>query len=185
MDIEEDLAMLFDNDNFSNIGLDEEEDDEEVGGSSTAAAEGHYLTLLALGVPMTSSMIEDLCTHVGNMKYDHGVLVKKVMTVSDIEVADSIAIEEIHLRVYAVEGQVQVMTSLIVQATLQAVVQLRNMQIQHLQTLVAKMSSREGTLMQCILGLDRRLTDMERRPSGPQWSCWLFALILLDYDHFV
>ncbi|GKG54730.1 hypothetical protein Tco_0560385, partial [Tanacetum coccineum] len=38
--------------------------------------------------------------------------------------------------------------------TLQASVQHRDVQIQQLQTLVAKMSSREGTLMQCILGLD-------------------------------
>ncbi|GJW44566.1 hypothetical protein Tco_0073365 [Tanacetum coccineum] len=35
-------------------------------------------------------------------------------------------------------------------------------------TLVAEMSSRESTLMQCILGMDRRLADLERRPSGPQ-----------------
>ncbi|GKE94255.1 hypothetical protein Tco_1579110 [Tanacetum coccineum] len=52
--------------------------------------------------------------------------------------------------------------------TLQAAVQDRDMQIQQLQTLVAEMSSREGTLMQCILGLDRCLADVERRPPGPQ-----------------
>ncbi|GKB64629.1 hypothetical protein Tco_0920815 [Tanacetum coccineum] len=28
--------------------------------------------------------------------------------------------------------------------------------------------SRESTLMQCILGMDRRLADLERRPPGPQ-----------------
>nr|GEW97170.1 hypothetical protein [Tanacetum cinerariifolium] len=52
--------------------------------------------------------------------------------------------------------------------TLQAVVQHRDVQIQHLQTLVAKMSSREGTLMQCILRIDRRLAHLERRPPEPQ-----------------
>ncbi|GJW80418.1 hypothetical protein Tco_0144393 [Tanacetum coccineum] len=106
----------------------------EVGGPSTAAAEGHSLTLLAPGVP-------------------------KVVTVSDAEVADSIAIGEIGPRVSVVEVQVQ---------TLQAAVQHRDMQIQQLQTLVAEMSSRDGTLMQCILGMDRRLADLERRPPGPQ-----------------
>ncbi|GKE19670.1 hypothetical protein Tco_1427247, partial [Tanacetum coccineum] len=51
---------------------------------------------------------------------------------------------------------------------LQAAVQHRGVLIQQLQTLVAKMSSREGTLMQCILGLDRRLADVDRRSLGPQ-----------------
>ncbi|GJV03381.1 hypothetical protein Tco_1336950 [Tanacetum coccineum] len=51
---------------------------------------------------------------------------------------------------------------------LQAAVQHRDVLIQQLQTLVAKMSSREGTLMQCILGLDRRLADVDRRSLGPQ-----------------
>ncbi|GKD86231.1 hypothetical protein Tco_1357385 [Tanacetum coccineum] len=53
---------------------------------------------------------------------------------------------------------------------LQAAVQHRDVLIQQLQTLVAKMSSREGTLMQCILGLDRHLADVERRSLGPQSS---------------
>ncbi|GKB76928.1 hypothetical protein Tco_0943823 [Tanacetum coccineum] len=44
------------------------------------------------------------------------------------------------------------------------------MQIQQLQNLVAEMSSHEGTLMQCILGMDRRLADLEKRPLGPQTS---------------
>nr|GEW96865.1 hypothetical protein [Tanacetum cinerariifolium] len=51
---------------------------------------------------------------------------------------------------------------------LQAAVQQRDSHIQQLQTTVLKMSSRESTLMQCIIGMDRRLTDLERRPPGPQ-----------------
>ncbi|GJX86445.1 hypothetical protein Tco_0337219 [Tanacetum coccineum] len=43
----------------------------------------------------------------------------------------------------------------------------RDMQIQQRQTLVFEMTNREGTLMQCILGLDRRLADLERRPPRP------------------
>ncbi|GKA83323.1 hypothetical protein Tco_0804918 [Tanacetum coccineum] len=88
----------------------------EVGGPSTAVAEGHSLTLLAPGVPVPPSMIEDLCTRMGNLEYGHGQLVKKVITVSDAEVADGIAIGDIGLRVSAIEGQVQVMASQMVQA---------------------------------------------------------------------
>ncbi|GJZ40872.1 hypothetical protein Tco_0587758 [Tanacetum coccineum] len=184
MDMKEDLAMLFGDDDFSDDGLDDDEDDKEVwemdeewlmapvtpplmpvmpppipyevGGSSTAAAEGHSLTLLAPGVLVPPLVIEDLCTRMGNLEYGHGLLVKKVITVSDAEVADSIAIGEIGPTVSTVEDQMQV------------AVQHREVQIQQLQTLVAELSSREGTLMQCILGLDRCLTNVERRPPGPQ-----------------
>ncbi|GJU71610.1 hypothetical protein Tco_1263015 [Tanacetum coccineum] len=121
-------------------------------------------------------VIKDLSTRMGNLEYGHGQLVKKVIQVSDAEVAYDITIGEIGPRVLAVEGQVQVMASQMVQAvgrleqvqTLQAAVQQRDMQIQQLQTMVFKMSSRESTLMQCILGMDRRLADLERRPLGPQ-----------------
>ncbi|GKB20107.1 putative reverse transcriptase domain-containing protein [Tanacetum coccineum] len=145
MDMEEDLAMLFGvRDDSSDDDFEGPEGDEEVwemeeewlmapitptsmsvmpspsiyevGGSSTAAAEGHSLTLLAPGVPVPPSVIEDLCTRMGNLEYGHGLLVKKVMTVSDAEVADIIVIGEIRPRVYAIEGQVQVMASQMVQA---------------------------------------------------------------------
>ncbi|GKD93097.1 hypothetical protein Tco_1372934, partial [Tanacetum coccineum] len=86
----------------------------EVGGSSTATAEGHSLTLLAPRVPVPL-VIEDLYTRIGNLEYGHGQLVKKVITMSDAEVADSIAIGEIGPRVSTVEGQMQVMASQMVQ----------------------------------------------------------------------
>ncbi|GKF70527.1 hypothetical protein Tco_0203584, partial [Tanacetum coccineum] len=69
----------------------------EVGGSS--------------GVLVPLSVIKDLCTRMGNLVYGHGLLVKKVITVSDAEEADGIAIKEIRLRIYVVEGQMQVMAS--------------------------------------------------------------------------
>ncbi|GKG51719.1 hypothetical protein Tco_0544357, partial [Tanacetum coccineum] len=50
----------------------------EVGGASTAAAEGHSITLLAPGVHVPPSVIEDLYTRMGNLEYGHGLLVKKV-----------------------------------------------------------------------------------------------------------
>ncbi|GJW33098.1 hypothetical protein Tco_0053130 [Tanacetum coccineum] len=176
VDMEEDLAVLFgDDDDSGDDDSEGPEDDEEVwevneewlmapvtpplmavmpppstyevGGPSTATAEGHYLTLLAPRVPVPPSVIKDLCTRMGNLKYGHRLLVKKVITVSDAEVADSIAIGEIGLRVSTVEDQMQVMASQMVQVvqTLQAAVQHRDVQIQQLQTLVAEMSSREGS----------------------------------------
>ncbi|GKC65438.1 hypothetical protein Tco_1098036 [Tanacetum coccineum] len=52
----------------------------------------------------------------GNLEYGHGQLVKKVITVSDVEVADGIVIREIGPKVSAVEGQVQVVASQMIQA---------------------------------------------------------------------
>ncbi|GJU36927.1 hypothetical protein Tco_1185281 [Tanacetum coccineum] len=229
MDVEEDLAVLFGDDDSSDDSLDDDEDDEEVwevneewlmapvtpplipvmpppstyevGGPSIADVEGHSLTLLAPGVPMPPSMIEDLCTRMGNLDYAHGQLVKKVIQVSDAEVADGIAVGEIGPRVSTVEGHVQVVASQMIQAvnrleqfgahveqgqqagtqrdeaiaglsqqvqTLLAAVHDRDLQIQQLQALVFEMSSRESTLMLCILWMDKRLADLERRPPGLQ-----------------
>ncbi|GKE51931.1 hypothetical protein Tco_1487087, partial [Tanacetum coccineum] len=90
IDVEEDIAMLFDDDDFSDEDSEGFEDDEEVwevneewlmdpvtpplmpvvpppstyevGGPSTAAAEGHSLALPAPGFSVPPSVIEDLCT---------------------------------------------------------------------------------------------------------------------------
>ncbi|GJW78421.1 hypothetical protein Tco_0140103, partial [Tanacetum coccineum] len=122
----------------------------EVGGPSTAAAEGHSLTLLAPRVPVSPSVIEDLCTRMGNVEYGHGLLVKKVITVSDVEAVrrleqvgtrmeqDQLATTQRDELIFGLSQQVQ---------TLQAAVQHMDAQIQQLQTLVAEMSSRESTLM--------------------------------------
>ncbi|GJZ28732.1 hypothetical protein Tco_0573379 [Tanacetum coccineum] len=142
--VEENLAVLFSDDDSSDDSLDDDEDDEKVwevneewlmapvtppsmpvmpppsnymvGGPSIAAVEGHSLTLLAPGVPMPPSVIEDLCTRMGNLEYAHGQLVKKVIQVSDDEVADGIAVGEIGPRVSTIEGHVQVVTSQMIQA---------------------------------------------------------------------
>ncbi|GKB76927.1 hypothetical protein Tco_0943822 [Tanacetum coccineum] len=146
MDMEEDLAVLFGDDEDSGEDNSEgpkgdeevwEMDEEwlmapvtlplmpvmpppstyEVGGSSTADAEGHSLALLTLGVLVPPSVIEDLCTCMGNLEYGHGLLVKKVIMVSDAEVADSIVIggRGIGPRVSTMEDQMQVMASQMVQ----------------------------------------------------------------------
>ncbi|GKD96939.1 hypothetical protein Tco_1380836, partial [Tanacetum coccineum] len=163
IDMEEDIAVLFGDGDFSDDDSEGFEDEEE------------SFTLLAPGFPIPPSVIEDLNTRMGNLEYGHGQLVKKVIQVSDAEVADVITIENISLRLSAIEGQVQVMASQMVQVVdrleqvqaLQAVVQQRNVQIQQLQTIVFEMNSHESTLMQCILGMDRCLADLERRPPGP------------------
>ncbi|GJZ37369.1 hypothetical protein Tco_0583560, partial [Tanacetum coccineum] len=95
--------------------------------------------------------------------------------VSDTEVAAGVSIGEIGPRVFAVEGQVQVIASQMVHAAdrweqvgAQAAVHQRDTQIQQLQTTVSEIDSRESTLMRCILGLERRLAALEKRPPGPQ-----------------
>ncbi|GJX90161.1 hypothetical protein Tco_0343487 [Tanacetum coccineum] len=138
----------------------------KVGGPSTTAAEGPSFPLPASGLPKPPSVIKDLSTRLGNLEYGHGQLVKKVIQVSDAEVAVGVTIGEIGPRVFAIEGQVQ---------DIQAAVQQRDAQIQQLQSTVSEMGSRESTLMQCILGMDRRLAELERRLPGPQSLRWVEA----------
>ncbi|GKE76345.1 hypothetical protein Tco_1542465, partial [Tanacetum coccineum] len=207
IDMKEDMAMLFGDGDFSDDDSEGFEDEEEVwemneewliapvtpppmpvvpppstyevGGPSTAATEGQSFPFPTPGLLVPPTMIKDLITHMGNLEYRHGHLVKKVIRMSDAEVAEGITIRGIGPRVSVVEGQVQgqqtttqrdeVITGLHQQVhALQAAMQQRDSQIQQLQTMVSEMSSRESTLMQCILGMDRQLADLERRPPGPQ-----------------
>ncbi|GJZ04869.1 hypothetical protein Tco_0538144 [Tanacetum coccineum] len=199
MDMEEDLAVLFGDDDFeddASDGFGEEEVWEvnedwlmapttpppvlvvpspsvyKVGGPSTAVAEGPSFPQVAPGLPVPPCMIEDLSTRLDNLEYGHGQLVQRVIQGSDAEIAAGVIIREIGLRVLAVEGQMQRDETVIgltqqVQA-LQVDVQQRDTQIQQLQTTVTEMSSRESMLMQCILGLEKRIAALERRPPGPQ-----------------
>nr|GEV75773.1 hypothetical protein [Tanacetum cinerariifolium] len=91
----------------------------EVGGPSTAAAEGSSFPLPTLGLPVPPTVIEDLSTRLGNLEYRYGVLMRKMEEVSDAEVADSIAIGEIHPRVATVEEQVQTLLTALHGAELQ------------------------------------------------------------------
>nr|GEV39320.1 reverse transcriptase domain-containing protein [Tanacetum cinerariifolium] len=106
---------------------------------STVAAKGPSFPFPTPGLPIPSLRIKDLSTRLGNLENRHGQLVKKV-----IQVMTS------HM-VYAADRWEQVGAQ-------------RDMQIQQLQTMVSEMSNRESTLMQSILGLDRRLAELERRP---------------------
>ncbi|GJW23250.1 hypothetical protein Tco_0033872 [Tanacetum coccineum] len=139
-------------------------------------------------------------TRLDNLEYGHGQLVKRVIQGSNAEIAAGVTIGEIGPRVLAVEGQMQVMASQMIQAVdrveqvgvqvelgqqtstqrdemvtgltqqvqaLRVDVQQRDTQIQQLQTTVTEMSNRESTLMRCILGLEKRIAALERRPPGP------------------
>ncbi|GJR53179.1 phospholipase-like protein [Tanacetum coccineum] len=143
MDMEEDLAVLFGDDDFeddASDGFGEEEVWEvnedwlmapttpplvlavpppsiyEVGGPSTAVAKGPSLSQVAPGLPVPPSVIEDLSTHLDNLEYGHGQLVKRVIQGNDAEIAASVTIGEIGPRVLAMEGQMQVMASQMIHA---------------------------------------------------------------------
>nr|GEX86899.1 hypothetical protein [Tanacetum cinerariifolium] len=87
----------------------------EVGGPSTATPVGHTLAIMAPGVATLPQVIDDLCIQMGNPKYRHEVLTRKMKAVSDAEVADSIHIGEIHPGMATMDGQVQGMASQVVQ----------------------------------------------------------------------
>nr|GFB56833.1 hypothetical protein [Tanacetum cinerariifolium] len=79
----------------------EKEPEQQIGHENHDAPEGYCDYFEHLRV------IEDLSTHLGNLEYRHGVLMRKMEEVSDVEVADNIAIGEIHPRVATVGDQVE------------------------------------------------------------------------------
>nr|GEV56134.1 hypothetical protein [Tanacetum cinerariifolium] len=127
IDVEEDIAVLFEDDDFS--------DDDSIGrGPSTVVDEGQFFPLPAPRLLIPPSVIKDLSTRLGDLEYGHGQLVKKVIEVGGAEVAAGISIEEIGPRVFAVKGHVQrdeVIAGLTQHVkALQAAVQLRDTQTQ-------------------------------------------------------
>nr|GEV30141.1 hypothetical protein [Tanacetum cinerariifolium] len=139
----------------------------EVGGPSTAAAKGPSFSLLAPGLLIPPSVIVDLSTSLGNLEYGHGQFVKKVIYVSDVEVASSVSIREIGPRVEQGWQTVTQIDETIAELTqqvqaLQAAVQQRDAQIQQLQTMVSKTSNRESTL---ILDVAQDVSDGYTYPN--------------------
>ncbi|GJT41385.1 hypothetical protein Tco_0941250 [Tanacetum coccineum] len=143
VDVDEDIAMQFGDDDFEDDDSEEFDEEDvwevneewlmalvtpppmsmvppssvyEVGGPSIAAVNGSSLPHPASGLLVPPSVIEDLSTRLGNLEYRHGQLMKKVIQVSDTEVAAGVTIGEIGPKVFAVEGQVQVMESQMVHA---------------------------------------------------------------------
>nr|GEZ74967.1 hypothetical protein [Tanacetum cinerariifolium] len=136
----------------------------EIGGPSTDVVERPSFPLPAPRLPVPHTVIENLSTRMGNLEYRHGVLTKKMEEVSDAEVADNIAIREIHPRVAIVKEQVQVMESQAGQVTTLHETELQN---QQLQTRVTEMESHVGVVMSHMLWMEERLTILEKRLPGP------------------
>ncbi|GKE55326.1 hypothetical protein Tco_1494511 [Tanacetum coccineum] len=90
MDMEEDLDVLFGDDDF--------EDDASDGFGEEEVWE------VAPGLPVPPSVIEDLSTRLDNLEYGHRQLVQRVIQGSDAEIAAGVTIEEIGPKVLAVEG---------------------------------------------------------------------------------
>nr|GEX09060.1 RNA-directed DNA polymerase, eukaryota [Tanacetum cinerariifolium] len=153
----------------------------KVGGPSTAAIEGPSFPLRAPGLPVPPTVIEDLGTRLGNLEYKHGVLTRKVEEVSDAEVADNIAIGEIHPRVAtvgeqegdgitdsaSVSGQNVIVGSSKQVQTLQTALHEIALQNQQLRTRVAEMESHMGIVMPYMLWMEEHLTVLEKRLPGP------------------
>nr|GEY69741.1 putative reverse transcriptase domain-containing protein [Tanacetum cinerariifolium] len=120
----------------------------EVGGPSTATPMGHPLTTTVSGVATQLHVIDDLCVRMSNLEYRHEELVKNMKKVSDVEVADCIAIGEIYPRVTTLEGQVQ---------TLQTSLHGAWFQNQQLQTRLSVMENRKANVVVDALSIKERL----------------------------
>ncbi|GJY36112.1 hypothetical protein Tco_0421490 [Tanacetum coccineum] len=162
MDMEEDLAALFGDDDFKDDASDGfgEEEVWEVNEDWLMAPTTPPLMLVVpppnvyeVGGPSTAACFGGVFSSLR----PHDFLVPP-FAVSDVEVAAAVTIGKLGPRVYAVEGQGQ---QTVAQRD-ETVAEL----IQQLQTTVTEMSSRESTLMWCILGLERRIAALERRPPG-------------------
>nr|GEZ76375.1 hypothetical protein [Tanacetum cinerariifolium] len=138
----------------------------EIGGPSTAVVEIPSSLLPEPGLPVPPTVIEDLCTRLGNLEYRHGVLTRKMEEVSDAEVADNIAIGEIHPRVATVREQEMIGSSEQVQ-TLQIALYETELQNQQLRTRVTKMESHVGVVMSHMMWMEERLTVLEKMLPGP------------------
>nr|GEV76801.1 hypothetical protein [Tanacetum cinerariifolium] len=179
VDMDEDIAMFFGDDDFKDDNSERFDDEEEVlevneewlmalvtpplmqavqppsvyevGGPSTTAAEGQSYPLPTPRLPVPPSVIEDLSTRLGNLEYGHEQLVQKV------------------IQVHVMASEMAHATDRFEEIGTWVALHQRDSLIQQLQTMVLEMSSRESTLMQCITRMDIRLTDLKRRPPGPQW----------------
>nr|GEZ21721.1 hypothetical protein [Tanacetum cinerariifolium] len=147
----------------------------EVGGPSTAPTEEPSFPLLVLGLPVPPIVIEDLSTRVGNLKYKHGVVRRKMEEVCDAVVADSIAIGEIHPRVAVVGEHVQVVEAQMAQVVNRLEeIETRVQQVENRVArwwcrvmIVAELESLMGIVMPYMLWMEERLTALEKRPPGP------------------
>nr|GEU94537.1 hypothetical protein [Tanacetum cinerariifolium] len=141
----------------------------EVEGTSTTVAEGQSFFLPTPGLHIPPSVIEDLTTRLGNLDIWYFIgenLPRGFAFEGQVQMMASYMVHAAerfqHIGTQVEHGQQtatwrdEVIARLTQQMqALQAVVQQRDSQIQQLQTKVSEMNSRESTLMQCILGMDR------------------------------
>ncbi|GJR08424.1 putative nucleotidyltransferase, ribonuclease H [Tanacetum coccineum] len=133
----------------------------EVGGPSTATPVGHPLAIMAPGVATQPQVIDDLCTQMDNLEYRHGALTRRMEAVSDIEVANSTAIGEIHPRVTTVEEQVQTLQTALHGAELQ------NQQIMPPKAM-SEARMREVIREQVAASMAEFVANMNRRAGGDE-----------------
>ncbi|GJU86893.1 hypothetical protein Tco_1294439 [Tanacetum coccineum] len=177
MDMEKDLAALFGDNDFEDDASDGFDDKEvwevnedwlmapttpppmltvpspsvyEVGGPSTAAAEGPSFPHSAPRLLVSDAEVAAGCYPLGSLARGSMRLKGPCTGPTEATQRDEMIVE--------LTQQVQ---------TLQIDVQQRDTQIEQLQTTVTKMGSGESTMMWCILGLERRIATLERRPPGP------------------
>nr|GEX30168.1 hypothetical protein [Tanacetum cinerariifolium] len=141
----------------------------EIGGPSTAVVERPSSPLPSPRLHVPPTVIENLSTRLGNLEYRHRVLMRKMEDVSDVEVADRIAIGEIHPRVATVgeQGQDVIARSSQQVQTLQTALHEIELQNQQLRTRVTEMESHVGILMSYMPWMEDRLTVLEKRLPGP------------------
>nr|GEY80002.1 hypothetical protein [Tanacetum cinerariifolium] len=141
----------------------------KVRGPSTVAIEGPSFPFPTPGLPVPPTVIKDLGTRLGNVKYRHGVLTRKIE--ETVQVVSRL--EEIETRVQQVEsrldtdpsGQMTVPGQNV--QTLQTALHETELQNQQLRTRVAEMESHMGIVMPYMLWMEERLTVLEKRLPGP------------------
>nr|GEU36190.1 reverse transcriptase domain-containing protein [Tanacetum cinerariifolium] len=132
IEMDEDIAMLFGDGDFKDDdskGFDEEEVWES-------------FPLLAPGLHVPSSVIEDLSTRLGNLEYEHEQLIKKVIQMAQAEDGLEHVCAQVEQGLQTATQRDKVIAELTQQVhALQADVQQRDSQIQQLQTMVFEMSN--------------------------------------------
>ncbi|GKA73832.1 hypothetical protein Tco_0780134 [Tanacetum coccineum] len=169
MEIEEDLAVLFGDDDFEDEASDGfgEEEVWEVN-KVWLMAPTTLPPVLAVPPPSVYEVGGPYTVVAEGPSFPQG---------SDAEIAAGVIIGEIGPRVLAVEGKIQVMASQMIQVVdrveyvgvqVELGQQTSTQRDETVTGLTQQMSSKESTLMRCILGLEKRIAALERRPPGPK-----------------
>ncbi|GKA23388.1 hypothetical protein Tco_0709350 [Tanacetum coccineum] len=110
--------------------FDEEDDEDEVGDDEDEVGyvvDAPNPSIYEVGGPSTAivaqpQLIDDLYREMDSLRERQGALTRTMMEVSDIEVTNSLSIGETHLRVTALEEQVQAMQEVLKEHNRQGIV---------------------------------------------------------------